>query len=171
MNTNPLTRIAAAVFLGATCGLLPGCALAPSSAPTQIEQFESHLQATPGGLLIAESIEAQGGLEKWLDEEVLEFRWIYHMSDRGPKAVVNTLQRVDLHSRIAKHEASDSDIVFGWNGTDAWIHPADASFTPPPRFWALTPFYFVGVPFVFADLDANFELLDAPLPFEPATTK
>jgi len=52
------------------------------------------------------------------------------------------------------------------NNGQAWIHPAEATFMPPPRFWALTPFYFIGIPFVFNDPNANFEKLAETMEFE-----
>ena len=52
----------------------------------------------------------------------------------------------------------------GFNGDVAWITPGPEAFASPARFWALTPYYFVGMPFVLADPGAQFESLpDATL--------
>ncbi|NNF08521.1 MAG: hypothetical protein HKN21_17295 [Candidatus Eisenbacteria bacterium] len=139
---------------------LLGCTSQKSDVQILCEQMDAHLQMSEGGQLIAASIKAHGGLETWLNNEVLEFRWVYHMRDRGPDAVVNTKQSVDTRSRQARHTVAGSDVTFGWTGSEAWIAPADAEFSPPPRFWALTPYYFVAIPFVFADSNASFEKLD-----------
>ncbi|MCZ6673956.1 MAG: hypothetical protein O7C75_13575 [Verrucomicrobia bacterium] len=119
-----------------------------------------------GGRLLAEAIQAHGGHKQWLLNEVLEFRWTYHMTDRGPNAVTETLQRVDTSSLEAVHELPGSDVRFGWTGKEAWLMPADAPRRPNPRFWALTPYYFIGIPFVFADLNSNFEKFEAGIEFE-----
>ncbi len=37
----------------------------------------------PGRELVMESIAAHGGKEKWYGNGQLQFRWIYHMEDRG----------------------------------------------------------------------------------------
>lgn len=116
--------------------------------------------------MLAKAIEAHGGLEKWFRNGLLKFRFVYRMKDRGPEAVVDSIQTIDPWSSLAVHEVPNSEIRFGWTGEQAWILPADAEFSPPPHFWSLTPFYFVGVPFVLADPGTNHELLAEPLTFE-----
>jgi hypothetical protein len=73
---------------------------------------------------------------------------------------------VDTSSLAAVHEVAESEVRFGWTGKEAWLTPADAPTQPHPRFWSLTPYYFIGIPFVFADLNANFQKLDSPFEFE-----
>lgn len=119
-----------------------------------------------GKKLVMESIQAHGGTEKWYGNGLLRFRWIYHMSDKGPQAIVNTLQTVDPKTMNVVHEVADSKIRFGVNGGQAWIFPKGAEFTPPVKFWALTPFYFIGMPFVFNDPNARFEKLPETIAFE-----
>lgn len=123
-------------------------------------------EKNPGRDLVMESINAHGGTDAWYGNGPLEFRWIYHMTDRGPDAVVDTTQIVDPENMSAIHQVEGRDVSFGMRDGKAWIHPADAEFSPPPRFWALTPFYFIGIPFVFNDPNANFELLPEPIEFE-----
>ncbi len=156
-----------ATLLGLLTFFLISCQAPQSELDNWVDKVHDHLNQSPGGQLIAEALVAHGGLKNWLENEVLEFRWIYHMNDRGPDAVVNTKQSVDTSSLKAVHTVPNSDVRFGWDGSDAWISPADAEFPgPPPRFWSLTPYYFVGIPFVFADLNANFELLTDSFEFE-----
>ena len=116
--------------------------------------------------LVMESIDAHGGTEKWYGNGQLQFRWTYHMSDRGANAVVDTIQTVDPKTMAVVHEVVGKDIRFGMKDGKDWIRPEGAEFTPPPRFWALTPFYFLGIPFVFNDENANFELLPNKMGFE-----
>ncbi len=120
----------------------------------------------PGRGLLMESITAHGGAEKWYGNGQLQFRWKYHMSDKGPDAVVDTLQTVDTETMAVVHEVAGSDVKFGMSGGEYWVRPEGAEFMPPPRFWALTPFYFIGMPFVFNDPNANFEILGDKMAFE-----
>ncbi len=116
--------------------------------------------------LVMDSIEAHGGKDKWYGNGQLQFRWTYHMSDKGPEAVVDTVQTVDPKTMTVVHEVVGKDIRFGMNKGEVWIRPKDAEFTSPPRFWSLTPFYFIGMPFVFNDPNANFEMLPEKMEFE-----
>jgi len=117
--------------------------------------------------LVMESIEAHGGKEKWYASGQLQFRWKYHMTDKGPNAIVDTIQTIDPSTLAVVHEVVGRDVRFGMSDNgEVWIRPSGAEFSPPPRFWALTPFYFVGIPFVFNDPNANFELLSETMEFE-----
>jgi hypothetical protein len=59
---------------------------------------------------------------------------------------------VDTWSSRAVHTlAADSSVSFGWTGSEAWVRPAGAEVPTTPRFWALTPYGYVSIPFVFAD--------------------
>ena len=116
--------------------------------------------------LVMQSIEAHGGKDKWYNSGQLQFRWTYHMSDKGPDAVIDTVQTVDPKTLAVVHEVEGQDIRFGMNAGQAWILPADAKFRSHPRFWSLTPLYFLGIPFVFNDSNAKFEKLPEQMEFE-----
>lgn len=107
--------------------------------------------------LLQESIKAHGGIEAWRSNGVLKFQWIYHISDKGK--VVDTTQQVDPVSMSAKHSIANSEGKFGFVDGEYWQYPADLNFNPPPRFWTLTPIYFLGIPFVFDDDKTNLEIL------------
>ncbi len=143
-------------------GLL-GIALLASSCK---EGTEDASMSSPGRDLVMESIEAHGGTGKWYGNGQLQFRWTYHMTDKGPEAVVDTIQTVDTKTMAVKHEVVGKDVTFGMSDGEDWIRPEGAEFTPPPRFWSLTPFYFLGMPFVFNDENASFELLEDRMDFE-----
>lgn len=119
-----------------------------------------------GRELVMDSIKAHGGTEKWYGNGQLQFRWTYHMEDKDPVVVKDTVQTVDPKTLEVVHEVVGQDIRFGMNGGKAWILPKGAKYSPPPRFWSLTPFYFIGMPFVFNDPNANFEMLEKPMAFE-----
>ncbi|MGJ8645184.1 MAG: hypothetical protein ACSHX9_17410 [Luteolibacter sp.] len=125
-----------------------------------------HAEETNGRSLVMETIDAHGGSEKWYGNGQLQFRWTYHMTDKGADVVVDTVQTVDPKSLAVKHEVVGKDITFGFNNGVDWIRPKGTELTPPHRFWALTPTYFLGIPFVFNDENANFETLPESMEFE-----
>ena len=137
-----------------------------SSCKDTTETSATAKEINEGKELVMKSIEAHGGKDKWYANGQLQFRWRYNMTDRGPDAVVDTTQTVDTTTLAVMHEVTDSPIKFGLNNGEAWLSPKGADFGRPPRFWALTPYYFLGIPFIFNDDGANFELLTEPMEFE-----
>ncbi|MGJ8656712.1 MAG: hypothetical protein ACSHX6_09690 [Akkermansiaceae bacterium] len=132
-----------------------------AGSPAEVE-----VSINEGQQLVKDSIEAHGGAEKWYSNGLIQFRWKYHMSDKGPEAIVDTTQVVDTSSLAVVHEVTGKDVKFGMNGGEAWISPKGAEFMPPVRFWSLTPYYFLGIPFIFNDESANFDLLSETMHFE-----
>lgn len=115
----------------------------------RVRKAEERLSGTKAGQLLWNSMEAHGGLTKWYANGPLYFRFNYkNVQTGGP----DTYQTVDTWSSRARHQlASEPSVEYGWDGKKAWKHPSDATLEENPRFWALTPYYFVGVPFVLTD--------------------
>ena len=126
---------------------------APEAVSVRVAEAEARLQQTEAGQRVWASIEAHGGLVGWFSNGPLAYRFDYRrMNGSG----IDTYQEIDVWSSRAVHRmAADSSVSLGWTGTEAWQHPADADIGTNARFWALTPYYFVGVPFVFADPGVN----------------
>lgn len=126
------------------------------SVEKRVEKAEKRLKDSKAGKILWNSIETHGGLATWYKNGPLYFHYNYQpKGDRGPR---NTYQTVDTWAARARHEmANNRDREYGWNGDVAWYKPAD--WEPPydVRFWALTPYYFVGMPFVLADPGVNLE--------------
>lgn len=100
------------------------------------------------------AIEAHGGLTKWKSYGTLEFDQTW----TSAKGVKKDHQLFDLHTRSGLI-TSDKYTLGAANG-QVWIKPAlDALGGTPPRFYMWTPFYFFGMPFVFADQGAVQEAL------------
>lgn len=135
---------------------------APSTAPTtqgtqtvtdaaidaRVAEATKRLEGTEAGRLILASINAHGGLDAWFKGGDLKFRFTYHPIGKDPN---DTRQTVDIWSSRAVHNVVDKEVSYGWDGQQAWLKPADANAGTNPRFWSLTPFYFVAIPFVLAD--------------------
>ena len=131
---------------------------APSEADVQarVAEAEARLQASEGGQMVWDAIEAHGGLARWYANGPLRFRYTYERLDGRP--ALDTEQVVDPWSSRARHATMpDSSVQFGWTGDVAWAMPDTAGLPINARFWALTPYYFVAMPFVLADPGVNLE--------------
>ena len=105
------------------------------------------LSAAPiGRAQIEHSVSAHGGLQKWQSFGSVE----YDLTYERPKGEKRDHQLFDLRTRDGLITADDYKL--GASKGEVWITPrADALGGTPPRFYMWTPFYFFGMPFVFAD--------------------
>lgn len=116
----------------------------------RVTETRSRLNESPAGQKIWESMQAHGGLENWFSQGPLQFQFNYQPLDG--KVARNTIQVSDNWSAKVRHQlALDTSIQFGWDGTRAWALPEAKAIPFDARFWALTPYYFVGIPFVMGD--------------------
>ncbi len=101
------------------------------------------------------TLAAHGGLEKWRAFAGVEYDLTF---DSGKNPARHEHQLFDLQSRSGLI-TSDKYSLGSSNG-EVWIRPGlDALGGTPPRFYMWTPFYFFGMPFVFADHGAKQESL------------
>ena len=140
----------------------PGPKLAapePAWIQERVAQAKERLVASPAGELLWLSMEAHGGLGSWYAAGPISFRFDYRPVD-PTKTVRDSEQLVDTWSSRAAHKVSENpELGFGWDGTQAWkVEPEGQVLEINPRFWSMTPTYFVGVPFVFADAGTVLEL-------------
>ncbi|MEO1271546.1 MAG: hypothetical protein AAFX99_25925 [Myxococcota bacterium] len=136
-----------------------GGAVMPTQAAiaARVKSATARLNASESGKLVLKAIEHHGGLQTWYSSGPIAFRFNYRpMGERKP---VDSHQVVDTWSSRARHVwATDDKAEFGWNGKVAWVKDPNKSITTNPRFWSLTPYYFVGVPFVMADPGVRLEM-------------
>lgn len=122
----------------------------PSWVAARAGAAESRLQATEPGRLVWRAIETHGGLAAWFEAGPIHFRFDYQPIGDGTRR--DSRQVIDTWSARAWHQlVADESATFGWTGDVAW-----ATFDPDgapvrPRFWSLTPYYFLAMPFVAAD--------------------
>ena len=134
------------VYLNASTTLHASKARVPDSwIAKRVEEARSRLKKTEAGKLIWASISYHGGLKEWFEQGPLKFQFKYQPKPKG--FVRDSFQTIDTWRSRARHSTAGG-LEFGWDGKNGW-HTADSKFNP--RFWSLTPFYFVGIPFVFAD--------------------
>lgn len=134
--------------------------LIPASWVTKrVQKTKSKLEQTDAGKVVWNAMEAHGGLENWYTNGALSFRFNYQPLDDNAQR--DSYQTIDTWSNKAKHtSATDSTAHFGWNGTTAWVKAKDSTaFAYDTKFWALTPIYFLGQPFILDGQGVNLELL------------
>ena len=126
----------------------------------RVEKAKTRLNASEAGKVIWNAMEAQGGLATWYAKGYLTFRFDYQPEDGSTRR--NSYQTIDTWNNKARHASfEDSTAIFGWDGKEAWVKAKDTTaFEYDTRFWALTPLYLAGHPFVLDGEGVNFELLD-----------
>lgn len=125
----------------------------------RVTAASKRLNATEAGKVLWSAMEAHGGLKKWYSNGYLSFRFNYQ--PLNGKGIRDSYQTIDTWNNKARHNSvADKSNVFGWDGNEAWIKAKDStSFEYDTKFWALTPIYFSGQPFVFDGKGVNLELL------------
>ena len=169
--------LALALFL--TAPLLSGCddGLAKPSGgevEARVAEATARLDSTEAGRRVLAAINAHGGLAAWYGGGPLHFRYAYTRLDSAgaptDQPPLDTRQAVDAWSARARHTLMvDSSVSFGWTGAEAWAVPSPEAVPTDARFWSLTPYYFVGMPFVLADPGVNLETAE-PLALDSTTT-
>lgn len=136
----------------------------------RVEAANKKLNATEAGKVLWSAMEAHGGLAKWFSNSYLSFQFNYQ--PLNGKTARNSYQTIDTWSNKARHNSvTDTESIFGWDGKEAWLKAKDStSFAYDTQFWALTPLYFSGQPFVLDGEGVNLELLPE-LEFQGATQK
>ncbi|WP_423998138.1 DUF6503 family protein [Maribacter sp. IgM3_T14_3] len=128
---------------------------------SRVAKTKERLDTTEAGKVIWNAMEAHGGLDTWFANGPISFRFNYQPLDG--KTARDSYQTVDTWSNRSVHtSAADSSAKFGWTGEQAWVKAKDSTaFAYDTKFWALTPLWFVGHPFVLSGEGVNLELLDA----------
>ena len=134
----------------------------PSSQPSsrgliRAQAAALRLQANEGGRHVLAAAEAHGGLEAWFGAEAIAFAYNYRPVQGTPR---NSFQVIDLLGARAYHESLEPfKGRYAWDGTEAWLQ-LEGDAEDSVRFWALTPYYFVGMPFVLSDPGVRLETVD-----------
>ena len=141
--------------LAATTKMIPASWVAKRVAKAKVR-----LHKTEAGKVVWNAMEAHGGLDIWYGNGPLSFRFNYQPLDTT-KTQRDSYQTIDTWSNRAKHTSTtDSLAHYGWSGEKAWVKATDSlAFKYDTRFWALTPIYFLGQPFILDGEGVNLELL------------
>ena len=130
---------------------------------SRVLKAKNRLEKTEAGKVVWNAMEAHGGLKKWFTNGALSFRFNYKPLDGSTQR--DSYQTIDTWRNRAKHTSViDSEAHFGWNGKTAWVKAKDSTaFVYDTKFWALTPIYFLGQPFILDGEGVNLELLTQKL--------
>ena len=116
----------------------------------RVATTQDRLNATEAGRRIWQAMEAHGGLARWFSNGPLQFQFNYQPLDGSTPR--NTYEVANYWSAQTRHQlVEDTTVQFGWDGEQAWAYPTDTLIPYNVRFWSLTPYYFVGIPFVLGD--------------------
>ncbi|MCK0156386.1 hypothetical protein MWU65_04295 [Cellulophaga sp. F20128] len=126
----------------------------------RVKDASEKLNATEAGKIVWKAMEAHGGLENWYGNGYLSMRFNYMPLDG--KGIRDSYQTIDTWNNKARHHSVlDTTATYGWDGNEAWVKAKDStSFAYDTKFWALTPLYFSGQPFVFDGEGVQLELLE-----------
>lgn len=127
----------------------------------RVAKAEERLNETEAGTIVWQAMQAHGGLSKYYENGYLAFQFNYQPLGEGTGR--NTHEIVDTWSSKARHrEVSNPDMQYGWNGKVAWeVTPDGSPYPYDTRFWALTPYYFLGLPFVLDGQGVNLEKMES----------
>ncbi|MBM1106213.1 hypothetical protein JQC67_08705 [Aurantibacter crassamenti] len=125
----------------------------------RVAKAKERLAGSEAGKIVWQAMEAHGGLYKWYSNGALSFRFNYQPLDGS--TVRDSYQVVDVWNNRALHTSTtDKDAKFGWDGSTAWVQAKDSTaFAYDTKFWALTPLYLFGHPFILDGEGVNLELL------------
>lgn len=134
-------------------------AIPQSWLDNRVSNAKTRLGASAAGQVIWNAMNAHGGLEQWYKNGALAMRFNYQPLDGSTQR--DSYQVVDPWSNRAVHTSTtDSTATYGWTGAAAWIMAKDSTaFAYDTKFWALTPLYLMGFPFVLDGTGVNLELL------------
>jgi hypothetical protein len=93
------------------------------------------------------TFEAHGGLKQW--RKLRQMTYTLNGFPLSAQVARPNRSTVDLYNRFNRIEGEGFIVAF--DGTRAWCTPGPEAVGLPPRFFALGSFYFIGMPFVFAD--------------------
>jgi len=145
----------------AACGGASGAGRASEMASAA----RARLETSEGGRTVLRAIEAAGGLDAWYGKPTSSYSWEY--ANEGSNIQFRTHLVADNRGRRMYHRLETLGDYgapqpvegrFAWDGTDAWIWPAEID-RVNPRFWSSTGFYFSSIPFVLADPGLTYEAM------------
>ena len=109
--------------------------------------------------LLEQSLAAHGGLSQWQDQQLLEYD-VYRQGEFVDHQLIALGPRKVL--------LSNDTYKIGYDGTDYWIGPDTTVFEGDVRFYHNLQFYFMALPFLFADPGIRYEVLE-PRDFQGET--
>lgn len=136
-----LVAFAGAVGAGCETGSRAGATAGAGAVVARAGEDVSALE------LLGQTLAAHGGLARYRRFGSMRYEMVgFPLTPHVAKPSVST---VDLVSRSNRIEGQGYTV--GFDGKTAWSDPGRSAVGLPARFYTLGSFYFVGMPFVFAD--------------------
>jgi hypothetical protein len=109
-------------------------------APERARLWHARAEADEAGQLLAQMVEAHGGMERWERRETLIFDHD-HQPVVGPEGRRHARIWTDLrgHRVLHKELGEQADASLGWNGEGAWVAPRPEVYPVTPRAWVWMP--------------------------------
>ena len=135
------------VFIGA----LGGCQVSETgqSLSGNARSFNDSASSLPS--VLQQALAAHGGLNQWHAQQLLEY-------DVYRQGQLVDHQLIALRTR--KVLLNNDTYQIGYDGTDYWISPDTTVFESDVRFYHNLQFYFMALPFLFADPGIRYEVLE-----------
>ena len=125
----------------------------------RVDEAAARLKSSEAGRLILKAVNFHGGLDAWFAQRAIAFDYNYVPAVDATKAK-NSRQTIDLLQSRAYHDVKfPATGTIAFDGKTAWSK-LDKDVPFPARFWALTPYYFVSMPFVLSDAGVNLAISD-----------
>ena len=136
-------------WLVLSIGVLVGCQAPETGQTTSADTLDNQVPPLPPEF--QQVLEAHGGLSRWQEQQRLEYD-IYRENELVDH------QLIALRTR--KVLLSNDTYKIGYDGTDYWVSPDTAAFDGDVRFYHNLQFYFMALPFLFADPGIRYEALE-----------
>ena len=109
----------------------------------------------PASNPLAKTLAAHGGISRWQQQRTFSYRLNgFPLSPQAAKPNTSTVDLLHRRNRIV-----GEGFTVGFDGKEAWATPTAKAAGLPARFFSLGSFYFIGMPFVFADAGVHVEEL------------
>jgi hypothetical protein len=105
----------------------------------------------PSAQAFDDTLRAHGGFWNWRAYRTMRYDlagWPFSRDARR-----SDLNVVDLQTKRVRVDSGAGAVPFhvAFDGRDAWVRPSPAALNSPPRFYALAPYTFIGMPFTLAE--------------------
>lgn len=133
-------------------GVLAGCVMKEGTREREAQNATTSSLGSELPSVFQRALEAHGGRAQWQAQQLLEYD-VYRQD-----------QFVD-HQLIAlqprKVLLTNDTYRIGYDGADYWISPDTTAFEGDVRFYHNLQFYFMALPFLFADPGIRYEVLES----------
>lgn len=139
--------LSAVVVSVGTVGVVGGLVVRPVLGGVAATQPTVRVEEASARQLMSEVITAHGGLSKYREQGTMKYELVgFPLTPAVAKPSTSTVDLVSRNNRI-----ESAGYTIGFDGKQGWSAPGPEAVGLPARFYSLGSYYFIGMPFVFAD--------------------